>query len=64
MCVAKLTQFIMYYYAYFKHLRLKNSMKTFWKGRPAFYSSDKQSADVSVNFIPSAELNIKGIELG
>ena len=42
MYVAKLTQFILYYYASFKHLRLNNSKKTFWKGRPAFYSTNKQ----------------------
>ena len=58
MCVAKLTQFMMYYYASFKHFRLKNSTKKFWKGRPAFYSSHKQSAHVSVNYLPNAELNI------
>ena len=37
MCVAKLTQLMLNYYASFKHLRLNNSTKTFWKGRPAFY---------------------------
>ena len=37
MCVAKLTQLILNYYASFKHRRLNNSTKTFWKGRPAFY---------------------------
>ena len=58
MCVAKLTQFMMYYYASFKHVRLNNSTKTFWKGRPAFYSSHKQLAHVSVNYFPIAELNI------
>ena len=42
MCVAKLTQFILYYYASFKHLRLNNSTKTFWKGRPAFNLGDKR----------------------
>ena len=37
MCVAKLTQLMLNYYSSFKHLRLNNSTKTFWKGRPAFY---------------------------
>ena len=36
MYVAKLTQFMLYNYASFNQLRLKNSTKTFWKGRPAF----------------------------
>jgi len=42
MCVAKLTQFMLYCYVSFKHLRLNNSTKTFWKERPAFYSSHNQ----------------------
>ena len=58
MCVAKLTQFMMYYYASFKHVRLNNSTKTFWKGRPAVYSSHKQSHMSSVNYFANAELNI------
>ena len=37
MCVAKSIQLMLNYYASFKHLRLNNSTKTFWKGRPAFY---------------------------
>ena len=37
MCVAKWTQLMLSYYPSFKHLRLNNSTKTFWKGRPAFY---------------------------
>ena len=37
MCVAKLIQLMLNYYASFKHLRLNNSTNTFWKGRPAFY---------------------------
>ena len=36
MCVGKWTQLMLNYYASFKHLRLNNSTKTFWKGRPAF----------------------------
>ena len=53
MCVAKLTQFMMYHYASFKHLRLNNSIKTFWKGRPPFYS--QAEAYVSVNYFPNGE---------
>ena len=37
MFVAKLTQLMLNYYSYFKHLRLNNSTKIFWKGRSTFY---------------------------
>ena len=62
MCVAKLPQFMLYYNASFKHLWLNKSTKSFWKERPAFYSSHK--VHVSVNSFLNAELNVKGIKLG
>ena len=38
MCVANLTEFMLYYYASFKI----SDSKRLWKGRPASYSSQKK----------------------
>ena len=64
MCVANVTQFMLYYYASFKHLWYNNSTKLFWKERTCFLFQSQEDANVSVNFFHNAELNVKGFELG